>query len=166
MISKFSNENFYQIRQCLTRHSHMFDNKAQHILVSCGSLGETRNSLRAFTDKQSAKNPEIKPLIDKYCSPQHPDFPQFLIDCSVLPDVIQANQGSPINILIPLFKITRTWCYCLHRARLRILGRWRKFQRVSLSIFCSETFRFVGSLAQINPSSSHLIAANVSDNDL
>ena len=60
----------------------------QHILVSCGSLEETRKGLTAFTDKQSAKHPEIKPLIDKYYCPQHPDFPQFIIDCSVLPDVI------------------------------------------------------------------------------
>ena len=26
-----------------------------------------------------------------------------------------------------LFRVTRTWCYCLHRDRLRILGRWKHY---------------------------------------
>ena len=100
----------------------------KHILAECDSLQSTRDSLMAFTRNISRSCPEIKPIVEKYCSLIHPDFIQFLLDCSVLPEVIQAQQqcGSQA-ILNPLFRITRTWCFCLHKARLKILGRWIKF---------------------------------------
>ena len=100
----------------------------KHILAECGSLQSTRDSLMAFTRNISRSCPEIKPIVEKYCSLIHPDFIQFLLDCSVLPEVIQAQQqcGSQA-ILNPLFRITRTWCFCLHKARLKVLDRWIKF---------------------------------------
>ena len=48
---------------------------------------------------------------------------QFVLDCSVLPQVIAAGQDDPL-VLPLLFKVTRTYCYSLHRTRLKILGRW------------------------------------------
>ena len=100
----------------------------QHILVECGSLQSTRNSLMSFTKDISRGCPEINHIVEKYCSLIHPDFVQFLLDCSVLPEVIQTQQqcGSQA-ILNQLFRITRTWCFCLHKARLKVLNRWIKF---------------------------------------
>ena len=46
---------------------------------------------------------------------------QFFLDCSVIPEVIQAAQ-SDNSILTLLFRATRTRCYSLHRTRLKILG--------------------------------------------
>ena len=48
---------------------------------------------------------------------------QFLVDCSVLPVVIKAAQVDE-KILTTLFKATRTWCYTMHRSRLKLLGQW------------------------------------------
>ena len=48
---------------------------------------------------------------------------QFVLDFSVLPQVISAAQDDP-SVLPLLFKVTRTYCYSLHRTRLKILGRW------------------------------------------
>ena len=48
---------------------------------------------------------------------------QFLLDCSVIPTVIRASQDDN-SILTLLFKVTRTWCYSMHRTRLKLLGRW------------------------------------------
>ena len=102
----------------------------RHILAECESLDATRNRLSDFTGKYSDKIdvPEIRRIIETYCSSQHPDFCQFLVDCSVLPVVIRAAQefGSKL-VHEHLFRITRTWCYCLHRDRLRILGRWKHY---------------------------------------
>ena len=42
---------------------------------------------------------------------------QFILDCSVLPPVITAAQQD---------KVTRTWCYTMHRTRLKLLNRWIK----------------------------------------
>ena len=51
---------------------------------------------------------------------------QFVLDCSVLPQVITAAQSDQ-TVLPLLFKITRTWCYSLHRTRLKLLDRWCKY---------------------------------------
>ena len=48
---------------------------------------------------------------------------QFILDCSVLPQVIRASQFDK-NILALLFRFTRTYCYSLHRTRLKLLNRW------------------------------------------
>ena len=48
---------------------------------------------------------------------------QFVLDCSVFPQVIASSQCDK-TVLPLLFKVTRTWCYSLHRTRLKILGRW------------------------------------------
>ena len=59
-----------------------------------------------------------------FTQPSHPLFSQFLIDCSVIPEVISLTQLLGTDALYNLFKVTRTWCYSLHRDRLKILGRW------------------------------------------
>ena len=51
------------------------------------------------------------------------NFVQFILDCSVLPVVIHAAQHDK-TVLPLLFKISRTWCYSMHRTRLKLLGRW------------------------------------------
>ena len=99
----------------------------QHILADCQALEETRTRLRAFTASYCQSLPDIRPLVNGFTSPSSPSFCQFLLDCSVLPEVISATQTSGPELLQHLFRITRTWCYCLHRTRLRILGRWHRF---------------------------------------
>ena len=98
------------------------------ILAVCGSLQPTRERLASFSLKISGQFPAVKHLIDKYCTQKSPQFVQFLLDCSVLPDVILAKQKSGSAILEPLFRISRTWCYSLHRSRLKIIDRWKKFK--------------------------------------
>ena len=100
-----------------------------HILATCGSLQATREKLMDFTAKykNSIEISVVQDIISTFCSTSHPSFCQFLIDCSVLPEVITAaqNHGSDV-VFHHLFRITRTWCYCLHRDRLKNLGRWTK----------------------------------------
>ena len=48
---------------------------------------------------------------------------QFVLDCSVIPQVVQVSQTDKA-VLQLLFKVTRTWCYSLHRTRLKLMGRW------------------------------------------
>ena len=47
---------------------------------------------------------------------------QFVFDCSVLPPVILTAQSDPA-ILGYLFHALQTYCYSLHRTRLKLLGR-------------------------------------------
>ena len=94
-----------------------------HILVHCASLEDTRTRLTDFSYSQCS-NPVISYLVQKYCTHKNHLFPQFLLDCSTIPEVITASQEYGEYVLDQLFRITRTWCYSIHRTRLKLLGRW------------------------------------------
>ena len=98
-----------------------------HILKYCVALSSTRKKLSTFTQSYCASHPVIASLVEQYCHVNCRLFVQFLLDCSVIPDVIAAVQTHGQYILSNLFDITRIWVYALHRDRLKLLGRWRKF---------------------------------------
>ena len=101
----------------------------KHILAECKALEQTRLTLHMFNEKYCLNlPPEVSSLVSMYCTPSHPLFVHFLLDCSTLPLVIQTvQQQQGADVLFHLFHVTRTWCYSLHRERLKALGRWRKF---------------------------------------
>ena len=96
----------------------------QHILLKCASLEPTRQKMLSFTSSYSQPFEILQPILSIIYLRKQSSFCQFLIDCSVLPAVITATQQYGPDTLHHLFRITRTWCYCLHKARLKILGRW------------------------------------------
>ena len=100
-----------------------------HILRVCTALDQTRKNLMNFTESYCSSHPVIASLVQKYCTQRCRLHVQFLIDCSVLPDVIAAVQTYGETILSHLFNITRIWVYSLHRDRLKKLGRWRNFAK-------------------------------------
>ena len=96
-----------------------------HILITCKSLAEVRNRLIKFFTSYSNKNPYLSSIISEFLVSTDTTFQtQFLLDCSTLPEVIILRQTYGFHILESLFYITRTWCYSLHRERLRKLDRW------------------------------------------
>ena len=99
----------------------------EHILARCGSLDPTRKKLLNFTQKLSESMPALKHITNILWTPSHPAFCQLLVDCSVMHSVISANQQLGPSVHQHLFRISRTWCYCLHKARLQLLGRWKHF---------------------------------------
>ena len=97
----------------------------KHILTTCHGLHETRLKLINFTQKYCTKvSPAIRNIIENHCTIESPTFCQFLLDCSVLPQVITATQQYGSNVLSHVFHITRTWVYTLHKQRMKLLGRW------------------------------------------
>lgn len=100
-----------------------------HILKHCAALEQTRNRLTEFTKSYCISRPVITCLIERYCDVKCSLFVQFLLDCSVLPDVIAAVQVHGQDILADLFNITRVWVYALHRDRLKCLGMWKNFTK-------------------------------------
>ena len=95
-----------------------------HILSTCTALTATREKLKDFTLQYSNSVPAITQLIITHCTPSSPNFCQFLVDCSTIPDVILATQTNGKEVLYHLFNITRTWIYTLHKERMKLLGRW------------------------------------------
>ena len=95
-----------------------------HIFIHCNSLSLTRERLSMFTQKYAMNVPSLSSCILKLTTPNHPQYTQFLIDCSTIPEVICLAQQLGEYVYDHFFKISRTWCYSLHRERLRLLGRW------------------------------------------
>ena len=96
-------------------------------MLLCQSLASTRERLAKFTISYAKANPIVEELLLNFTNPFSPHYSQFLVDCSVIPQVISQAQEHGNIILYHLFKVTRTWCYALHRDRLKLLGRWKIF---------------------------------------
>ena len=100
-----------------------------HFLKTCSALDQTRRKL--YTEAYCASHPVITSIIQTYCThaTESRRFCQFILDCSVLPEVIVAVQNYGPIIHTHLFNISRIWCYTLHRERLKLLNRWRNFAK-------------------------------------
>ena len=94
----------------------------EHILISCQAYEETRKVLTNLW--MSTPDPNVLPLVVEALNSGPNYLLQFILDCSVLPTVIRVNQKYGCGILSRLFYLTRTWCYAIHRKRMKMLGRW------------------------------------------
>ena len=96
-----------------------------HILRACSALTPTREKLMEYTREYSSFIPyQLRVLLLHLCSPSHPSFCSFLLDCSTLPEVISVSQRMGQVVHEHFYNVTRTWIFVLHRERLRMLGRW------------------------------------------
>ena len=94
-----------------------------HILIECKALESMRNNVMCGRIK--TQQPEI--LITVLESLHDNSTVQFLLDCSVIASVIALTQTINKDIVLPsLFKLTRNYCYNLHKERQKLLGLWDK----------------------------------------
>ena len=98
-----------------------------HIIRNCESLTQTRQKMQLFSLKYCKGMEHIESIVMKYSDPSHPQFCQYLLDCSILEDVIVAKQNFGDQVLYDLFHITRTYCYNIHKERMKLRGRWNPF---------------------------------------
>ena len=96
-----------------------------HILLPrCPLLQERRVHLIEYSRNILQNYPYCAEIFEEILNDNTKDnFVQFVLDCSIMPAVIRASQLDK-NSLAILFKICRTWCYSMHRTRLKLLGRW------------------------------------------
>ena len=74
----------------------------EHLLVSCSALAQCRQNQFKLVDNFSDKSRNI--IIDAYKT--IPDFVQLLLDCSVIPAVIDASQNKEEHVLSEIFKFS------------------------------------------------------------
>ena len=96
----------------------------EHFLLVCNSLLPTRQKILEFWSDYSCKDDHLRNLLVFKLSSEHNILVQFLIDPSTDSDVIQGVQQKVIN-LHDVFKLTRCWCYAVHRKKLQISGKFR-----------------------------------------
>ena len=95
-----------------------------HLLVPrCPLLADRRDALLEYSLSLAEQSPLCLPIINTALAGGDEAWVQFVLDCSTSADTIVATQSDP-QILKVLFKITRTWCYSLHRSRMKLLGHW------------------------------------------
>ena len=103
---------------CLSCGAHV--ETLQHILLECRAYSEMRS--KVVKKWQSVQDGVVAQLaLDALCMPPG-HLMQFILDATVLPLVRLAVSFFGKDLLCPLLSLTRTWCYSLHRERLRILG--------------------------------------------
>ena len=95
----------------------------EHILLGCPAYHTIRGQL--FLMLLSTKSPAAHQVITRILfSYSTRKLMQLLLDCSVLPEVIKAAQIHGVHVYYDLFYLSRSWCFSLHRARLKRLGKW------------------------------------------
>ena len=98
-----------------------------HILTECEDLSQARLRIFSLWRNFLQDKPALFPIIQKYTLESEPTlYLQFILDCSVLPDIISATQHQQTGpaVLDSLFYLTRTLCFSIHKARLKLLGKW------------------------------------------
>ena len=94
----------------------------EHILIQCEAYIECKR--RLYSLWLSTPSKVVLSLVLEALSSETNYLLQFIIDCSVLPSVILATQKYGKDVLGELFYLTRSWCFSIHRSRMKMLGRW------------------------------------------
>ena len=94
----------------------------EHSLLHCPQYCSTRTVLSKMW--RSSANEISRELALSALTKQPQYIMQFLLDPSVIPEVIVATQDDGVEVLNYIFHLTRTWCFSIHRERLKSLGRW------------------------------------------
>ena len=94
-----------------------------HILLECRNLESVRmNVIHSWlkTEQPAILNMALESLKEDLTV-------QFLLDCSTIPTIIVMTQTFDRYIVLSaLFKLTRSFCYSLHKERHKLLGLWGK----------------------------------------
>ena len=122
LLSTFSSENS---EFCQLHHDDSAVGDLVHHLVLCPVLEERRLLLFEYWKSIAEQNPPIREIVQHVLTSTTEVLMQFILDCSVLPLVISATQQFGFEVLAVLFKITRTYCYSIHRERMKILELWK-----------------------------------------
>ena len=107
---------------CLSSTCYRQSETIEHILVTCPAHSEARNRLQRLW--LSSADPLILKLASDALSSPPNSFLQFVLDCSTVPAVIAANQTYGKKVFQSLFHLTRTWCFTIHKERMKMLDRW------------------------------------------
>ena len=96
-----------------------------HFVLFCEALTPARTNVLNHWQLYSCKDDQLRNLLLNKLHSSTKTLMQFLIDPSVDSDVIRGVQNNLIK-LEEVYRLTRTWCYAVHRKKLQMTGRFRK----------------------------------------
>ena len=95
----------------------------EHLLLCCSAYDNVRESLLQLC--QSMSNPVSALAANEILSSfSTRDIMQLILDPSSIPSVIRYSQLYGEQIFHDLFYMGRTWCFSIHRERMKRLNRW------------------------------------------
>jgi hypothetical protein len=94
----------------------------EHILLWCPSYQPTRENLKKLWQVWPA--PFVAQLSATILNGSPATQMQFLLDPSPNSHVIFLNQIFGTEQVKTVFHLTMTWCFAIHKARAKLLGRW------------------------------------------
>ena len=95
----------------------------EHILLHCPAYSQTRQRIISLC--LNIKEQISHQLVTLFLlSNSSQKTMQFLLDCSAIPEVIHAAQIYGEKVYRDLFYLSRTWCFALHRERMKRLCKW------------------------------------------
>ena len=98
----------------------------EHFVLFCDALTPVRASILNYREFYSSKDDQLRNLFLKKLRASTQTLMQFLIELAFDNDVIQGVQNNLIKLEV-VYRLTRTWCYAVHRKKLQLTGRFRKF---------------------------------------
>ena len=100
-----------------------------HILLYCEDLSVTRQRVFFLWSEYLRDKPYLFPVVERY-TVDCPDTErmQFILDCTVLPDVIDLHQQLGKMVHDSLLYLTRTLCYSIDKTRSKLMGKWNVHQ--------------------------------------
>ena len=118
LLNHFSKENS---KLCQLHPEHQQLGDLVHHLLLCPALADRRALIFDYWDSLTASS---LPCINIIKAAPVKTFMQFILDCNVLPEVIQARQLHGDIVLKIVFKASRTYCYLMYQERLKRLDKW------------------------------------------
>ena len=122
LIRHFSSENNGSCSLCKNGD---ITGSIEHLLVHCPVLTDVRMSITENLETNKNMSVTTKTLINFYLQDTEFNKIQLLLDPSVLPQVILKNQTEGPHIYKEIFTFSRSWCYSIHKRRMKLLGRWK-----------------------------------------
>ena len=104
---------------CPAPYCTLAEESLEHILLHCPAYAPSRSNI--VRKAMSAQNPAISNLVTNALSKPSEYLVQFLLDPTVLPETMSLVQVYGEDILFTVFSITRSWCYSVHRDRLKLI---------------------------------------------
>ena len=95
----------------------------EHFLLSggCPALVEARLSMMAFFNSYMVPRPYLLPIFQSLWGIEDSKTMQLLLDCSVIPEVIQISQKSENPVMKDIFYLTRNYVFKIFVTRRRLL---------------------------------------------
>ena len=106
------------------------DGSLEHLLLHCSTLSLRRSKLLSLCVNIAEEDDKLHDIINSVlmsscegsaAGSEH-RMMQFLLDCSVMPEVVAMTQSSGEGLRDRLLYLGRTWCYSIHMERMNQLG--------------------------------------------